>query len=99
MYNVFIRPLEYAAVVWDGCSQSKVEKLETVQLCAVRIVTTFKTSFVSRDRLATTFRWEENKLTTMHKIQDLSEIIPNTRGNDLHTEPEIMKIILYQNVD
>ena len=41
-----------------------------------------KKIFVSRDRLATTFRWEENKLTTMHKIQDLSEIIPNTRGND-----------------
>ena len=36
MYTVFIRPpLEYAAVVWDGCSQSDVEKLEKVQLCVI----------------------------------------------------------------
>ena len=61
MYIVFIRPLlEYAAVVWDGCSQSEVEKLEKVQLCAARIVTGLPTIakkiFVSRDRLATTFR-------------------------------------------
>ena len=40
MYIVFIRPLlEYAAVVWDGCSQSEVEGVEKVQLCAARTVT------------------------------------------------------------
>ena len=40
MYTVFIRPLlEYAAGVWDGCSQSEMERLEKVQLCAARIVT------------------------------------------------------------
>ena len=40
MYTVFIRPLlEYAAVVWNGCSQSEVEKLEKVQLCTTRVVT------------------------------------------------------------
>ena len=54
MYTVFIRPLlEYAAVVWDSCSQNEVEKLERVQLSAVRIVTGLpliasNKSFISR---------------------------------------------------
>ena len=40
MYTVDIRPLlEYAAFVWDGCSQSEVENLEKVQSFAARIVT------------------------------------------------------------
>ena len=40
MYTDFIRPLlEYAAVVWNGCSQSEIERLEKFQLCAARFVT------------------------------------------------------------
>ena len=42
MYVTFVRPiLEYASVVWDGCSISDTEKLEKVQLrvYAARIVT------------------------------------------------------------
>ena len=40
MYTVLIRPLlDYAAVVWDACSQSEVDELEIIQVCAARIVT------------------------------------------------------------
>ena len=40
MYTVLIRPrLDYAPVVWDGCSQNEVEELEIIQECAARIVT------------------------------------------------------------
>lgn len=40
MYITFVRPiLEYASVVWDGCSQYDIDKLEKVQLYAARIIT------------------------------------------------------------
>ena len=41
MYVTFVRPiiLEYASVIWGGCSISDTEKLEKVQLYAARIVT------------------------------------------------------------
>ena len=31
--------LEYATILWDGCSKHNAEKLEKVQLTAPRIVT------------------------------------------------------------
>ena len=38
MFKTFVRPiLEYASVVWDGCTNS--DKLEKEQLYAARIVT------------------------------------------------------------
>lgn len=40
MYITFVRPiLEYASVVWDGCSQYDIDKLGKVQLNTARIVT------------------------------------------------------------
>ena len=39
MYKSFIRPvMEYACVVWDGCSEKNSDRLESVQLRAGRIV-------------------------------------------------------------
>ena len=39
MYKTFVRPiLEYASVVWVGCINSDLDKLEKVQLYAARIV-------------------------------------------------------------
>lgn len=36
----FIRPtVEYALVVWNGCSMHDTDKLERDQLCTARIVT------------------------------------------------------------
>ena len=52
----FVRPtLEYASIVWDGCSAHAIEKLETVQLhvSIARIVTGLPI-FTSRESLYTT---------------------------------------------
>jgi hypothetical protein len=39
MYLIFITPiLEYASEVWDNCRQLNSERLERVQLEAVRVV-------------------------------------------------------------
>ena len=39
MYKTFVRPtIEYACVVWDGCSEATAGLLENVQLRAGRIV-------------------------------------------------------------
>ena len=38
IYKCFILPvLEYASEVWDGCSQSDIQRLESLQLEAARI--------------------------------------------------------------
>lgn len=38
----FVIPLlEYASVVWDGCSSTEIENIEIVELNATRIVTGF----------------------------------------------------------
>ena len=38
IYTCFILPiLEYASEVWDGCSKSDIQRLESLQLEAVRI--------------------------------------------------------------
>ena len=55
LYIVFIRPtLEYASIVWDGCSAQDIEKLEKVQLSAARIVTGLPI-FASRESLYTDY--------------------------------------------
>ena len=42
LYLVSIRPtLEYASIVWDGCSAHDIEKREKVQLSAARLVFLF----------------------------------------------------------
>lgn len=95
MYITFVRPiLEYASVVWDGCSQHDIDKLEKVQLYAARIVTGLPI-IASKTSLYFETGWETlsarrmtSKLTTMYKIHNkcvpeyLSQIIPNTRSND-----------------
>jgi hypothetical protein len=51
LYVTFVRPLlEYASVVWDGCSSAKIEKLEKEQLHAARIVTGLPI-FASKDSM------------------------------------------------
>ena len=73
MYTVDIRPLlEYAAFVWDGCSQSEVENLEKVQSFAARIVTglALKNLCISR-QAGNHFQMGGNsKFTSMHKIHN-----------------------------
>lgn len=92
LYITFIRPmLEYASIVWDGCSKYDAEKLEKVQLTAARIVTGLPI-FVSRDALYSETGWETlkhrryiAKMTTLYKIHTgrapeyLKDIVPNKR--------------------
>ena len=57
LYIVFIRPnVEYASIVWDGCSAHDLEILGKVQLSAVSIVTGLSL-FASRESLYTETGW------------------------------------------
>ena len=39
IYTSFVRPLmEYASIVWDGCTQADAERLENTQLDAARVI-------------------------------------------------------------
>ena len=93
MYTTFVRPhLEYASVVWDGCTLYDIEKLEKVQLAAARTITGLPI-FVSREILYSetgleplVTRRRTAKLTTMFKVHNnvvpdyLKQIFPKTRG-------------------
>lgn len=103
LYISFIRPtLEYASIVWDGCSVHDADKLEKVQLCAARIVTGLPI-FVPREALYLETGWEIlqtrryiAKMKTMFKFNMgslpdyLCDIIPNKRENisRQHTKQE-----------
>ena len=75
LYIVSIRPtLEYASIVWDGCSAHDIDKLEKVQLSAARILTGLPI-FASRESIYTETGWQtlQNrryaaKMITMFKI-------------------------------
>ena len=58
IYLTFIRSLlEYSCEVWDNCSQTDNDRLETLQLEAARIVTGL-TVYSSRDSLYQETGWE-----------------------------------------
>ena len=94
LYIGFIRPtLEYAPIVWDGCSAYDIEKLEKVQLSAARIATGLLI-FASRESIYTETGWQtlQNrryaaKMITMFKIYNdyvppyLNDIIPDKHEN------------------
>ncbi|XP_055995247.1 uncharacterized protein LOC125672352 isoform X1 [Ostrea edulis] len=94
LYIAFIRPtLEYASIVWDGCSVHDTDKPEKVQLRAARIVTGLPI-FASRESLYSETGWLTlksrryiAKMTTMFKIcygsapDYLNEIIPYKHEN------------------
>ena len=71
MFLSYIKPiLEYADVVWDGCSIDNTDRLERIQLEAARIVTGLTRS-THRERLYSVVGWfplsqyrKERKLTT-----------------------------------
>ena len=94
LYTSFIRPtLEYASIVWDGCSVQDTEKLEKVQLTAARIVTGLPI-FASKESLYFETGWETlktrryvAKMITMFKINTrnvpdyLRDIVPKKHEN------------------
>ena len=91
LYISFLRPiLEYASVVWDGCTQVEKEKIEKVQHEAARIVSGLTRS-VSLDNLYKEINWSSlsdrrtyQKLLLAYKIKTnqtpdyLSDLFPDT---------------------
>ena len=96
MYLSFIRPiLEYADVVWDGCSEIQSKKLECIQTEAARIVTGLTRS-TKLENLYSEIGWiplserrKEHKLVTLFKIINglapsyLTELLPSMVGHNL----------------
>jgi hypothetical protein len=94
-YKTFVRPkLEYAAVIWDDCSDQDSKLLENCQLRAARIVTGAKRG-THHQYIYDELKWltlkdrrEYFKLCFMHKIVHhtapdyLVEILPNTVNAD-----------------
>lgn len=93
LFISFIRPiLEYADVIWDTKNLGLINRLETVQLEAARIVTG-GTKLTSHHKLYDETKWEKltdrrknHRLFLFHKMvngetpQYLSNLIPNTIG-------------------
>ena len=91
LYFSFIRPtMEYASVVWGGCTQSDQDLLESIQLAAARVVTG-ALSHTSHIKLYAETGWEtlaerrrKHRLTLMYKIMNgatpayLQNLIPQT---------------------
>ena len=75
IYFSFIRPvLEYADVVWDGCSEQDSKSLEDIQIEAARIITGMRYNS-SRSKLYDELGWEpleirrrNHRLTLFYKI-------------------------------
>ena len=70
LYKSLFRPLmEYADVVWNGCSDTESDLLDYVQYEARKIVTDAMKG-TSRQRLMSELGWEE--LKTRHAIHKLT---------------------------
>ena len=96
MFLSYIKPiLEYADVVWDGCSIDNTDRLERIQLEAARIVTGLTRS-THLERLYSEVGWfplsqhrKERKLTTLYKIihglapSYLTDLLPQTIASNL----------------
>jgi hypothetical protein len=94
LYFSFIRPiLEYASVVWDGCTLYQKNELEKIQNEAARIVTGLTRS-VSLETLYSEINWmslsnrrEYQKLVLLYKITHnitpkyLTDLFPETVSN------------------
>ena len=96
MFLSYIKPiLEYADVVWDGCSTDNTDRLERIQLEAARIVTGLTRS-THLERLYNEVGWfplsqhrKERKLITSYKIihglapSYLTDLLPQTIGSNI----------------
>ena len=94
IYISYIRPkLEYASIIWDGCSEYCSDSLEKIQNEAARIVTGLTRS-VSLEKLYQECGWESlasrrisQKLCFMYKATHdmvptyISDIMPSTVGD------------------
>ena len=82
IYISYIRPIiEYSCIVWDGCSESCVDRLEKIQNEAARVVTGL-TKSVTLERLYSECGWNSladrrtfQKLCFMYKVNQ--ETVPS----------------------
>ena len=99
MYLSYIRPiLEYADVLWDGCSNENESRIEKVQLEAARLISgPGLTRSTSTNRNYQEIGWKtlhrrrkEKKLILFHKIVHniapsyLRDLLPLTVGQNTH---------------
>ena len=84
LYKSLVRPvMEYADVVWDGCTESECDLLEHVQYEAAKIVTG-AIKGTSKHRLALELGWEEMRLRrAVHKVILYYKIVNNLCPNYL----------------
>ena len=78
LYKSIIRPvMEYADVLWDGCSDGESELLESVQYEVGKVVTGAMKG-TSRVRLMTELGWEDTKTRgAIHKLVCYFTIVNN----------------------
>ena len=77
--------MEYADVVWGGCTESECDLLEDVQYKAAKIVTgAIKGNTCSKHRLALELGWEEMRSRrAVHKVILYYKIVNNLCPNYL----------------
>ena len=85
LYKPFIRPvMEYANVLWDGCSESESDLIEFVRYQSAIAVTGAMKGITSRARLLEELAWEDMKTRrSMHKLVLYFKIVNNLTPNYL----------------
>ena len=80
--------MEYADVVWGGCTESECDLLEDVQYKAAKIVTgAIKGTTCSKHRLALELGWEEMRSRrAVHKVILYYKIVNNLCPNLLSVQ-------------
>lgn len=84
LYKSLIRPaMEYADVLWDGCSESESDLIEFVQYQSAKVVTGAMKG-TSKTRLSEELAWEDMKTRrSMHKLVLYFKIVNNLTPNYL----------------
>jgi hypothetical protein len=84
LYKALIRPtLEYADVLWDNCSQSESDLIESIQYESARVVMGAMRG-TSRSKLLDELAWENIKTRrSMHKLILYFKIVNNCTPNYL----------------
>jgi hypothetical protein len=84
LYKALIRPiLEYAHVLWDNCSLSECDLIDSIQYESARVVTGAMKG-TSRSKLLEELSWEDMKTRrSMHKLVLYYKIVNNLTPNYL----------------
>ena len=84
LYKFLVRPvMEFADVVWDGCTESECDLFEHVQYETAKIVTG-AIKGTSKHRLALEFGWQEMRSRrAVHKVMLYYKIVNNLCPNYL----------------